>query len=255
MKKLGEKMVLVMSLSMIIWALWMGIPLIREYRQAQDSYEEAAETYVIEREFVPEKKPRLESGKKKKQKKRKAPIQVDFAALQEKNRDVIGWIYIPSIDLSYPILQGTDNEYYLTHTWDKQEIFAASIFMDYRNYPDFEDYNTIIYGHNMKDGTMFHNIQYCMEPEHYQNDPYIWILTPQENYRYLIFTEYDTRYDSDTYTIFDGPGKSLATYLTKMQRQSLWQVDVPLKETEHVLTLSTCNGEHDLRRIVQGVRR
>ena len=151
-------------------------------------------------------------------------------------------------------MQGEDNEYYLKHSWDRQEIFAASIFMDYRNHSDYQDCNTIIYGHNMKDGTMFHKIQYCMDKKYYEKDPYLWILTPDGDYQYEIFSEYDTRYDSDTYTIFEGPGKSLAEYLSRMQEQSLWKTEIKLKETEYIITLSTCNGAHDIRRIVQARR-
>ena len=101
---------------------------------------------------------------------------------------------------------------------------------------------------------MFHKIQYCMDKKYYEKDPYLWILTPDGDYQYEIFSEYDTRYDSDTYTIFEGPGKSLAEYLSRMQEQSLWKTEIKLKETEHIITLSTCNGAHDIRRIVQARR-
>lgn len=252
MGKLFRRMLLTASVLMIAWSLYTGVSLGKDYAKGRDSYRDAEDTYVSKEADIspaPEETPR-----KKKKQKLKAPITVDFNSLRLKNPDVVGWIYIESIELSYPVMQGKDNEYYLTHTWDRQEVFAASIFMDYRNYPDFKDFNTIIYGHNMKDGTMFHNIQYCMEPEHYEKSPYIWILTPDGDYKYEIFSEYDTRYDSDTYTIFDGPGESLEEYIRKMQEQSLWKTEIKLGKKEHILTLSTCNGADDLRRIVQARR-
>lgn len=246
MRKGARMLLLVISLLLVAWSVYRGTGLAREYIKGRDSYQAASEDYTHEQ---------VENGtiSEKRKEKRKAPISVDFQELQEKNPDVIGWIYIESIDLSYPVLQGMDNEYYLSHTWDRQEVFAASIFADYRNYPDFQDFNTIIYGHNMKDGSMFHDIQFCMEEKYYEKSPYIWVLTPQENYQYEIFTEYDTRYDSDTYTLFDGPGEEFSEWIGKMQGQSLWKTDVSLTGTERILTLSTCN-KHEVRRVVQAKR-
>jgi len=80
---------------------------------------------------------------------------VDFSGLKELNPDCIGWIRFENIDISYPIMQGEDNEYYLKHTFEGQAVTAASIFMDANNHADFSDQNTFIYGHNMKDKTMF----------------------------------------------------------------------------------------------------
>lgn len=271
-----EKLFLSLSIFLIIGAVWYGASLIAEYKKGADSYKEAEETYVTgknqreDTEKGEEKKEGKQPGKPSEKRKKKgedrtqaeesaqteqpgktAPISVDFEKLRERNPDVRGWIYIESIDLSYPVMQGTDNEYYLKHTWDGEEVFSASIFMDYRNAPDFGDYNTILYGHNMKDGSMFHKIQYCMDGEYYARSPYIWILTPEGDFRYEIFSEYDTRYDSDTYTVFGTAGESLEKYIRKMQGQSLWKSGVELGGAEHILTLSTCNGADDLRRIVQ----
>lgn len=257
MKRIMRLFLLLVSAVMLVWSVLSGEALFLQYRTGRENYREAEQDYTVRTEEgeTSEKKTKgTVTALEKEEERPKAPISVDFGRLREKNPDVKGWIYIGSVGISYPVLQGSDNDYYLTHTWDRQEIFAASIFMDYRNYPDFEDHNTILYGHNMKDGSMFHNIQYCMEEEYYKKDPYIWILTPEGDYQYLVFSEYDTRYDSDTYTLFDGPGKSLADYIRKMQGQSLWKTEVETGETEHILTLSTCNGETDLRRIVQAKR-
>lgn len=249
-----RRLLLFVSLLLLTAAAGMGAGLWQKYQKGRNDYEQAEQTYVCRKTEISEIPQDEEEKTERKQKTLNAPITVDFKALKEKNPDVTGWLYIPSIELSYPVMQGEDNDYYLKHSWDRQEIFAASIFMDYRNHSDYQDYNTIIYGHNMKDGTMFHKIQYCMDKTYYAKSPYLWILTPEEDYQYEIFSEYDTRYDSDTYTIFEEPGKSLAGYLSKMQEQSLWKTEIKLKETEHIITLSTCNGAHDIRRIVQARR-
>lgn len=249
-----RSLLLFISLLMLSAALGMGTGLWQKYQKGRETYEQAEQIYIRRKTEISEMPQDKEEKTEKRQKTMTAPITVDFTALRKQNPDVTGWLYIPSIELSYPVMQGEDNEYYLKHSWDRQEIFAASIFMDYRNHSDYQDCNTIIYGHNMKDGTMFHKIQYCMDKKYYEKDPYLWILTPDGDHQYEIFSEYDTRYDSDTYTIFGGPGKSLAEYLSRMQEQSLWKTEIKLKETEHIITLSTCNGAHDIRRIVQARR-
>ena len=84
------------------------------------------------------------------------PPQVDWANLKAINEDIIGWIQIEGTEISYPIVKGIDNSYYLNHTVQKTYNIAGSIFLDYRNERDFSDSKNIIYGHNMKDGSMFH---------------------------------------------------------------------------------------------------
>ena len=82
-------------------------------------------------------------------------ISVRWNELQQKNEDIVAWIYIPALDISYPVLQADDNEYYLHRDVNREYLYAGSIFMDAWNNPFFYNYNTIIYGHNMRDGSMF----------------------------------------------------------------------------------------------------
>ena len=83
------------------------------------------------------------------------PLQVDFASLEAINPDIVGWIYIEALDISYPVVHGEDNDFYLHRTFEKKDNFAGSIFVEYRNSGDFSDPNTIVYGHNMKNQSMF----------------------------------------------------------------------------------------------------
>lgn len=81
--------------------------------------------------------------------------QMDLPALQQVNSDVIGWIAIPGTEISYPLVQDTDNDYYLTHTWNQNSSAVGAIFMDCRCSADFSGFNTIVYGHRMNNGSMF----------------------------------------------------------------------------------------------------
>jgi len=181
------------------------------------------------------------------------PLKVDFESLQKINPDVIGWLYVDALPkISYPILRGEDNDYYLHHTFRHEELFSGSIFMEYRNSADFSDPNTIIYGHNMKDQSMFGRLKKLREQKTYDEAPYFWILTPDGNYRYHIYAAYETPLDSDTYTFFYSGGDGLLSWEEKMQGQSEVKNDVPLSGSDHTVVLSTCTGNSEVRCVVLG---
>ena len=125
-----------------------------------EEYHQGAETYEELQNFVQEPKekdePSSEDGTSKESPEDTENIylQVDFAGLKKVNPDVIAWIQIPALDISYPVVRGKDNDYYLHHMFDGQENKNGSIFVDYHNQPDFSDSNTIVYGHNMKNGSV-----------------------------------------------------------------------------------------------------
>ena len=98
---------------------------------------------------------------------------IDFDSLQEINPDVIGWLEMEAVDtINYPIVQGEDNDYYLHRTFQRTDNFAGSIFMDYMNKSNFGQRNTIVYGHNMKNGSMFGSLKNYRDQEVYQKSPY-----------------------------------------------------------------------------------
>ena len=112
-------------------------------------------------------------------------IRVDWQELAEINDDLEAWILIPAVEISYPVLQGDDNEYYLHRGINQEYLFAGSIFMDAYNNPSFYNYNTIIYGHNMRDGSMFAKLKEFSDEDTLRQCPYFWILTPDADYRAL----------------------------------------------------------------------
>lgn len=128
------------------------------------------------------------------------------------NPDVVGWIYVEALNhISYPIVQGKDNETYLHQTYEGNYNFAGTLFIDYENSSDFNDCNTLVYGHNMKNGSMFGHLKKFAEDQNvYNKSKYFWILTPDKNYRYEIISAYTTGVDSDTYTLFKGPGEEFS---------------------------------------------
>lgn len=185
-----------------------------------------------------------------------APLTVDFASLQEINPDVKGWLYIEAIDVSYPIVQGTDNDEYLHTTYEGKSNYAGSIFVDYQNSGDFSDCNTIVYGHNMKNQSMFGKLKLIKEKEKYKDSIYFWILTPDGDYKYQMFSAYYTDAVSDSYTLFSGPGEEFTQYLSVMSQRSQIPLEVPaMDQDSRIVTLSTCAARDSSQRfVVQGVR-
>ena len=168
------------------------------------------------------------------------PITVDFEALHEINTDIVGWIYCEDSEINYPILYGETNDTYLRHDYEKKYNVAGSIFIDVKNSADFSDVNTIVYGHHMDDETMFATLENWQDQAFFDAHPVIWIFTPEQNYRLLPFSAYDTNAYSETYSIFSGPCVQLDEYLLMSAAQSVVQTDiVPDGANRHVL-LSTC---------------
>ncbi|MDY4694123.1 MAG: class B sortase [Blautia sp.] len=187
----------------------------------------------------------------------KVPMNIDFASLKSVNDDVIGWIYVEALpDINYPVVQGKDNETYLHRTYEKNYNFAGTIFVDYENKNDFSDCNTLVYGHNMKNGSMFAQLKkFSQDDETYKKSKYFWIFTPEKNYRYEIISAYTTGVNSDTYTLFKGPGEEFMEYLKKIRGYSEIQTDSgEMTVKDKIVTLSTCTGNEATRYVVQGKR-
>ena len=114
------------------------------------------------------------------------PISVDFAALKAAYPDVVGWLYCEGTPINYPVAQGDDNSYYLRRDLDGNYAMAGTLFLDYRCSADFSDENSVIYGHNMNDGSMFAVLPDFSDPEFLLAHPTIWLLTETESTPFAI---------------------------------------------------------------------
>lgn len=180
--------------------------------------------------------------------------ELDLAALREVNPDVAGWLYIPGTEISHPILQGPDNDYYLRHTWEKKWNSAGSIFMDWHCSRDFGDFNTIVYGHRMNNGTMFAPLHAYEDPDFWREHPSVYVAAEAGVYRYDIFAAWEPSVSSTVYTMdFDTPEKRQAFVKLCMESSRIDTGVVPDSD-DKLLTLSTCTGHgHATRWVVQGV--
>lgn len=178
-----------------------------------------------------------------------APISVDFDALRETAPDAIAWLYCPDTLINLPVVQGRDNNQYLYRLPDGTSNSGGTLFVDYRNNMTFTDRNTIIYGHNMKNGSMFGTLCNYKEQEYYDMHPVLWLLTPQRSYQIQLFAGFVTSPDSEPYTFF--PDESdLTDYVTKAMERSTFRADVDIQENDRIVTLSTCSYEFDDARYI-----
>lgn len=182
-----------------------------------------------------------------------SPISVDFETLLAQNEDVVGWIYCAETPINYPVAIAEDNFYYLHRFLDGSYNASGTLFLDCLCERDFSGRNTVIYGHNMNDGSMFASLKNYNQQEYFDEHPVMYLNTPTQNYRIELFAGYVTSASSDTYTIGFVDDAAFQAYLDKMRSQSDFTSDVELSTEDRVVTLSTCSYEYyDARYVVQG---
>lgn len=179
---------------------------------------------------------------------------IDFAGLKAINDEVIAWIKVKALDISYPVTKGSDNDFYLHNTFEKEPNIAGCIFMEYQNQKDFSDKNTVIYGHNMKNGSMFGTLKKFYEEGVFEKSPYIWIYTPEKIYKYEIFSCQEVGAASSTYQLTFLDDKSFMEYIDDAFEQSVVQSNVTVSKDDSIITLSTCTGNDTTRFVVQAKR-
>ena len=250
-KKKGDLLLtlaLIAAIAVFCFAAYNLFHIYTEYKKGTDEYNHIEQMAVTDRAPEDEELVDAVSGPK-------PPISVDFDTLKSVNPDVVGWIYIEALDnINYPVVQGDDNETYLHTTYENNYNFAGTIFVDYENSSDFSDCNTLIYGHNMKNGSMFGLLSKHFKDQESVPGRYIWICTPDKNYRYEIFSSHVVDAAGEVYTLFSAPDEQFASYLEKMKSQSLVDFQTEVTAEDKVITLSTCTGNDATRFVVQAKR-
>lgn len=180
------------------------------------------------------------------------PKSVNFDKLLAQNSDVVGWVFNQNGVINYPILQGEENSYYLNRLLDGRTNVNGSIFMESVNKGDFSDRNTIIYGHSMKNGTMFGTLLRYRNQSYYNAYPEFYIYTPQLKYRVDIFAAYESDTDDAVYNLFRKDAE-FEDFISYAYGKSKIESDVDVQITDRIVTFSTCAYSYeDARFIVCG---
>ena len=184
------------------------------------------------------------------------PIQVDFEALTARNPDSVGWILVEGTNVSYPVMQAPNsNSYYLNHTMDGKVSKSGSIFMDcYCKSGDELSANTIIYGHNMKDGSMFYCLKDLLKQEDWEHTLSMWFLTGKDSYRILPYAALAVKPGSWMYHIDFSTPEVRQEYIDRVvENAEILGTERP-GEGDLLITLSTCSQVfHDARYVIQGI--
>ncbi|MBB5182932.1 class B sortase [Catenisphaera adipataccumulans] len=189
----------------------------------------------IEQETEKYKKSALTSKNKK------SYLDPDWEKLQEENQNIIAWIYVPDCGISFPVVQGSDNSYYLTHSADGSENPRGAIFLDAGADAQFGNDNSLIYGHSVDGGGMFTDLKNFADESFFKKHPYFYLSTPQGNYRVNIMVFAKTTDGSVYYTTQFGTEQD--SVLQTMQDQATFYREVDTT-TGHFVTLSTCNLDY-----------
>ena len=175
----------------------------------------------------------------------RAPLTVDFEALQAVNPDIIGWIYCADTIINYPVLQGEDNDFYLQHSYDKNPLKQGSIFIDVENKRDFSDRNTIIYGHHMNDGSMFSELLGYEDGNYCKAHPEIILETENgaEIYQVAAVIRAAGSYAPGEWSVFDQINISAGafnTFVENLNERRLYDTGREPVFGDKLLTLVTC---------------
>ena len=181
-------------------------------------------------------------------------VWLDLGALRAVNKDVVGWISIPGTIVSYPLMQGKDNQSYLRRNWKKESVTSGSIFIEAECSRDLTDFHTIIYGHRMRNETMFGVLKYYSGSDYWREHPSVYIVLDDTIYRYDIFSVHQAALDSIVYRL-DIEEKQLEEELVQFCMDcSVLSTGLVPESGERILTLSTCTGDGYTKRwVVHGV--
>lgn len=179
---------------------------------------------------------------------------VDWKALKKVNPDVQGWLYQKGTVINYPVVQGTDNDTYLHTRFDKQWSGGGTLFVDCRMEKNFKGFNSIIYGHHMKDGSMFRSIRgYTKEDGYYDKHKTLELATPHGNYHLVVFSAFITKAtDEDTYKMTYDEAEKQA-YINRAWEQSelpITRDSVDVTKNDRLVTLSTCAYDYEEARYI-----
>lgn len=242
-RKIASNILLLICMIVFCLSAYQLTRYLTEAKRGEQEYKELSSAVTL---------PTASENEGKDNKKKENPPKVDFDKLEKINPDVIGWIIIEGTVINYPIVQGDNNEFYLTETFHHESNKTGAIFLDVGNKKDFTSDNSILYGHNLKTGKMFGSLAFYEDWDYWEDHPFIWILTREKSMKYQIFSSYRTEAANSVYTLDFTSKEEFDTYLKNAQESGYYDTGVEVGSEDAILTLSTCVSQsEDGRRVVQ----
>lgn len=277
-KKSGGNALLIVAIVILIGGIlfsgWKLFSIFRAYKAAADEFSSMSEQFTSKRETGTDTTPAPSTPKPEARNEDEEPpeepeiifqsvdmecgFNVNFDAMWQTNPDVVGWLNSEGTVIDYPVMHGATNDTYLHANWKGSYSVSGSIFTNYRCRGDLSDLNTIIYGHNMKDGSMFHSIKSYNTQSYYENHPYMWYVTPEANYVLYVVGAFVAETTSPVYSTYDSVDevRDLLRYakthsdFTPDYVISGLDADTIVENAKRMVVLSTCSYEFNNARFV-----
>ena len=181
--------------------------------------------------------------------------EIDFDTLKQKNEDTVAFLKVKGTDVETIVVKGKDNPYYLSHNFEKKKNKGGWVFADYKNKIDGTDKNLIIYGHNMKDGSMFGTLKNILKQEWYNNEENyeIEFITQKEEQVYRVFSVYQIK-DEDYYIKTEFKNNEFKKFIETLKKRSIKDFNVEVTGEDSILTLSTCANNNKYRVVLHAKR-
>lgn len=233
MKKIIYRILLLLCIAVFCVSAWKLYGYYRSYKEAKDTY------HKIQKDNIQIS----ENGRK-----------INFTRLRKQNPDIAGWVYIKGTDIDYPVVQGKDNEEYLHQDFNKKKSSSGTIFLDHNCSKDFTSDNNIIYGHHMKNGTMFAQLLKFREESFLKKHDTIVLYTPKETIHLKVISAYAMK-AQDQIPVDFANTKDQGRYIKKIRRMSEPVIKGSVKNNTRIYTFVTCSYEReDNRTYVHAVK-
>lgn len=253
MKKWTSKLLTLIYLFVFLYSGFALVKYLYTYYEASKSLKEVQEIYETTLETL-EEEPELQ-GTLTEDLLSKYSIRPQFEDLQAVNKQIVGWISVDGTKLNNPILQTDNNDFYLDHNFKDDYSRAGSVFMDYRNDVTDMSRNTILYGHAMKNGTMFGSLKNYLQQDYANAHSIIYLDSLYEGYDVEVFAAYETTIDFYYIETEFTTDESFLQFIEEVKERSVIQMDVEIGADDKIVTLSTCKDSvmsDDHRFVVQG---
>lgn len=240
-KKLFNVVMRIIELIFLILLVYSSINIFKWYNNNKENKQiinEIAESVTINEDTNEEKK-----------------YKINFEELKQKNSDTVAWLKVENTNIEFPLVQANNNSYYLTHNFDKKYNVAGWLFVDYKNKLDGTDRNIVVYGHNMKDNSMFGSLKDVITEEWYNNEEnkYITFVTENDYQTYQVFSVYQIKTE-DYYIKTEFKNNEFTEFIDTITKRSKKDFGINVSKEDTILTLSTCANNNKYRVVLHSVR-
>ena len=240
-KKLFNVVMRIIELIFLILLVYSSINIFKWYNNNKENKQiinEIAESVTINEDTNEEKK-----------------YKINFEELKQKNSDTVAWLKVENTNIEFPIVQANNNSYYLTHNFDKKYNVAGWIFADYKNKLDGTDRNIVVYGHNMRNNSMFGSLKDVITEEWYNNEEnkYITFVTENDYQTYQVFSVYQIKTE-DYYIKTEFKSNEFTEFIDTITKRSKKDFGINVSKEDTILTLSTCSNNNKYRVVLHSVR-